>query len=197
MSTPYNQPSGGDQPHGYGQQPQGYPQQGYSQPGYSQQPQGYPQQGYGQQAPYGTYGGTGMYQQGGDPEERPATLGLIGMAVVLVAAVVMCVVAWMAGQDMGELFLAAGVDPENMDPDALANDPVFQEWVARATGLWSIVLLCAVGGLVGWIISIVATATRRGRGFGIVGIIVGVVAPIVAFFVFVAAMVPAASQMTG
>lgn len=198
MTNPYNQPQGGPQQGGYGQQPHGYSQQPQ---GYGQQPQGYPQQPpgqapHGQQASYGSYGGSGMYQQGA-PEERPATLGLVAMAIVVVSAIVLCVLSWMIGKDFAELFLAAGMNPESMDPDALARDPEFQAWAARATALWTTLSISVLAGIVGWIISIVATSTRRGRSFGIVGIIVGVLAPLLAFGVFFAALLPAMSQLTG
>lgn len=202
MSNPY-QPQGDDQQGGYGQHPQGYPQQpqgygqqgGYGQPAPGYQQQGYPQQDYGQAA-YGGYGGTGMYQQG-EPEERPATLGLVAMSIVVIAAVVLSVVSFMVGQEIGELFASTGLDPENVDPDVLANDPQFREWAARAQSQWTILTLSVLAGLVGWIMSIVAAATRRGRAFGIVGIIVGVAAPLVAFAVFFGGMWPFLAQFAG
>lgn len=195
MSNPYNQPQGGP-PSGYGQQPQGYPQQPQ---GYSQQPQGYgqqPQAPYGQQPSYGNYGTSGMYQ-GGAPEERPATMGLIAMAVVVISAIVLWVVSWMIGQDIGDLFVTTGLDPETMDPDVLARDPEFQAWMTRAQALWTAVTLSVLAGIVGWILSIVAAASRRGRGFGVVGIIVGVLAPLIAFGLFFAGMWPSIAQMAG
>lgn len=205
MSNPYNpQPTGGHQAggrpdgysQGYGQQPpQGYPSQtpGQGAQGYGQQ--GYSQQNYTQQAPYGGYGG-GMYQQAG-PEERPATLGLIAMSVVVIAGVVLAVLAWMMGQQIGELFATTNLDPQAVDPDELANDPRFREWLTRAGTQWNIVTFSVLAGIVGWVLSIVATATRRGRGFGIAGIIVGVAAPLIAFATFFGGMWPHISQMAG
>lgn len=206
MSNPYNQqPTGGHEaggrPDGYSQghgqqQPQGYPGQaapGYGQQGYSQQ--NHAQQNYAQQAPYGGYGG-GMYQQAG-PEERPGTLGLVAMSVVVIAGVVLAVVAWMMGQQIGELFATTNLDPEAVDPDELANDPRFREWITRAGVQWNIVTFSVLGGIVGWVLSIVATATRRGRSFGIVGIIVGIAAPLIAVATFFGGMWPYISQMAG
>jgi hypothetical protein len=48
--------------------------------------------------------------------------------------------------------------------------------------------LSAFLGFVGWIIGIVAVATKRGRAFGVVTIILGVLAPFVALGALVAAM---------
>ena len=45
-------------------------------------------------------------------------------------------------------------------------------------------------GLAGWITGIVATATRRGRSYGVMAIILGVLAPVIGVFLVVAALMP-------
>ncbi|MCC2592881.1 hypothetical protein LKO27_05570 [Tessaracoccus sp. OS52] len=178
QQNPYGQPSPYGQPTQYGQQPT-YPQQA---------PYGQPAQ-YPGQAPYGAYGPNGLYDEA--PVERSGTLGVVGLVIVIVAAVALLICSWLLGQALSDLFLAIGQDPTAINSEELARDPRFQEFANQASGQWLIASLAVVGGLVGWIMSIVATATRRGRGFGIMGIVLGVLAPVLALITLTVAMWPA------
>jgi len=106
------------------------------------------------------------------------------------------VLAWMIGSDMAELFIEIARQSGPVSEEAIASDPRFQDYIATSVMQWTVVQLACLAGLAGWIVSIVATATRRGRVAGIWGIVLGIVAPIAAFAVGIAAMVPALSQIS-
>lgn len=200
---------------GYGQQ--GYPQQGYDQQGYPQQgygQQGYPQQGYGQQG-YGQQGypqhgypqqyaqqGYGYpqqgYAQGGWPEEpAPSTsspmLGRIALGIVAAMTVLIAVVGWQFGAAFGNLILDIGVDAAStMSP----NDPAVEQFAVDMSG-WTLAgMVASFGGLAGWIMAIVAFVRRSARPLALFGIILGVLAPIVAFILMVLGMMPAMSAVS-
>jgi hypothetical protein len=68
--------------------------------------------------------------------------------------------------------------------DTTAQPELVQEVTSQLGGILPLVgSLSAIVGFVGWIIGIVATATRRGRAAGIFTIILGVLAPIIAVVV--------------
>ena len=50
------------------------------------------------------------------------------------------------------------------------------------------------GGIAGWVTGIVATATRRGRSYGVWSIILGVLAPFIGILALVLALMPYAAQ---
>jgi hypothetical protein len=58
------------------------------------------------------------------------------------------------------------------------------------SGFASLGGLSAFVGFVGWILGIIAAATKRGRGFGVLTIILGILAPIVAFIVLFVVLAP-------
>lgn len=158
---PYGQPSAGQQP--------------YGQPTPGQQPYG--QQGYGQQG----YGQPGMYSS--PQAERPATLGYIGLGLVVLCAIALVVATVVIGNGFSEVLVQLGPEIEQLSEEQLANHPVMLQWAAESAGMMLLAQGAVVVGLAGWIISIVATATKRGRKPGIWGIILGVLAPIVAIVV--------------
>ncbi len=185
----YDQPQYGQQQ--YGQQ-QGYPQQPYGQPQYDQQAHGqqpYPAQPYQQQYPSG-------YQQQWPTEQAPQsnTLGLIGFGIVAVCTVVLAVVGWIIGGAFGQFMLDYGIDPtQNPDP----SDPMLIAFSQQLQGPFMVGFLATIGGIAGWIVSIIATTRRRGRTFGIWGIILGILAPVIGFIAMFLAMMPAAQQIAG
>ena len=123
------------------------------------------------------------------PEKRSDMLGIIGLGVVFVGTVVLVIMSWIGGQAFGQFILDADASGLSTEED-LINDPLAMEYVRSATGLvLGAVAVCLVG-LAGWITSIVATVQRRGRGFGIIGIILGVLSLGIAFATFFAGVVP-------
>lgn len=165
---------------------QQYPYDQQSQPQHGQQP-------YGGQQAYGQYGG--MYSPA--PERKSSTLGFIGLGLVVVCAVAVIGSAAMIGSAFGDLMTSLGVDAQNIDQRTLANDPRFIEFMNQTEMLWLVVQVASFLGLAGWIVSIVATATKRGRAAGVWGIILGVLAPVIALIIGIATMWPAIEAMVG
>lgn len=182
---PYAPPQYGQQPpQQYGQQAYGYPQQ----PQQHYEQQAYPAQQYQQQYPP-------AYQQQW-PQEQPQsnTLGLVGFGIVALCTVVVAVVGYLMGGQMGQFMLDYGIESmQNPDP----NDPLMIAFSQQIGGLGTAGMLATVAGIAGWIVSIIATAKRRGRTFGIWGIILGIAAPIIGFIAFFIAMMPAAQAIAG
>lgn len=190
----------------YGQQP---PPQAYGQPQYGQPP--YEQQAYGQQpAPYGApqYGQQQYGQQQyapypQDPYQQPwrqqpksNRLGIVGLATVAVCAVVLTVVSYLMGQQSGQFMVDYGMDPASMqNPDP--TDPMIIAFSQKIQGLYSAGIVATLAGIGGWIISIVAAVQRKGRTFGIWGIILGVTAPVIALIALVAGMMPYLQAVAG
>lgn len=143
--------------------------------------------------PYPVSGGQGMYAP--VPQERPGTLGLVGVGLVGVSALVLMVLAWILGGDLADLVVDVGGD-RTVSQGTVTSDPRFEQYIATSMVQWTVVQLACLAGLVGWVISIVATASRRGRAAGIWGIVLGIIAPIAAFIVFVVAMVPSLGQIS-
>ena len=189
--------AGGQQPAGYPQQSypqqsypqQSYPQQGYSQDGYQQAypQQSYPQQGYqapGYPAAYPQtmpYGQAGPYAQAEQP--RSPLLGMISLGVVVICTVIF---GWVMFR-MGALLAPVLVT----NAGAATQQQMTQELLDRlgATGLL-LLNVSTYGGFAAWITGIVATATKRGRSYGIWAIIIGALAPFIGFGLMLAALMP-------
>jgi len=91
---------------------------------------------------------------------RPATLGIIGLALVGIQLLV--VIALALGPSVMVVTYSS------------TSDSMGQPDVSRlSAGDLLIPLAIAFVGLAGWIIGIVATVTNRGRAFGIAAIVVG------------------------
>ena len=185
-TQPYGQPQQpATQPYGqqpaaqpYGQQPAaqpyGQPQQPTAQP-YAYPSQQAPTQPYGQPVqgfaptPMGAYGSTAA------PVKRSSILGIIGLALVVICGVILSVYLYKIGA-------VAGPYAQNGTLDTTTQPQLVQDVMNQmGTILPLLGSLSVAGGLIGWIIGIVATATKRGRGFGVTAIILGVLAPILAF----------------
>jgi len=107
---------------------------------------------------------------------------MIGLGLVVVAMIVGVIVSYTAGGGYGRIFLEAGgynLQPEDLGPEQLS----------QVMGPMMGVLGASLVGLVGWVVSIVATVRSAGRRWGIAGIVVGVLAPIAMYLVAVAGAV--------
>lgn len=177
MTSPYqpNQPSGQPQHPPYGPPSYGQPSYGppsYGEPSNSQSP-------YGSPSGYGPSGG--MYAP--QPEvPKSATLGIVGLVIVVVAAIALCVLTVQVSQSFTQVMV--DLIRRGSDPDLIQTDPAFQRFVESVTGQTGLIMLASAVGLGGWIVSILAVVQRKGRSFGIWGIVLGVLAPIVAFAIF-------------
>ena len=178
-NQPYGQPQQAPNPYGQANQPYGQPPQGpnqpYGQPPQAPNPYGQPQRGFVPTSPTRAYGTP--------PAKRSPILGIIALAVVVICAVVLSMYLWQVGGIAGQVAVNGTIDT--------SNQAELQALVLSQLGGWSLIgSLSAFLGFVGWIIGIVAVATKRGRAFGVVTIILGVLAPIAACVAMFAAMMP-------
>ncbi|HEY8663661.1 MAG TPA: hypothetical protein VIL68_08590 [Propionibacteriaceae bacterium] len=178
-NQPYGQPQQAPNPYGQANQPYGQPPQGPNQP-YGQPPQG-PNQPFGQPQ-QGFVPTAGAY--GTPPAKRSPILGIIALLVVLICGVVLSMSLFRMGGLLGQLAVNGTVE--------ISSQTQLQEEVlSQLGGIWTLLVYgSGLLGFVGWIVGIVAVATKRGRAFGVVTIILGVIAPIAAFAAMFAAMAP-------
>ncbi len=180
-AQPYGQPSQPTQPYGQPTQVYGQPTQAYGQPNQpyaapAQQPQyAYPQQAYaqGQVAPYAQP----------RPAVRSPLLGMIALGGVVICGVVFSWLMWRMGAVIGPIAVSSG---GNLSQDELTQLLLNQLGASGAAAL----NVAAYGGIGFWIAGIVATATRRGRAYGVWSIILGILAPIIGIVMMVAALMP-------
>ena len=179
-NQPYGQPQQAPNPYGQANQPYGQPPQGpnqpYGQPPQAPNPYGQPQRGFVPTSPTGAYGTP--------PAKRSPILGIIALLVVLICGVVLSVGLFRMGGLLGQLAVNGTVE--------ISSQTQLQEAVlSQLGGIWTLLVYgSGLLGFVGWIIGIVAVATKRGRAFGVVTIILGVLAPIAACVAMFAAMMP-------
>jgi len=101
------------------------------------------------------------------PEKKSPALGIFGLLLVVICAVVWTVVGYLLFKDLFAMY-GSNYAPTNVDVNSLTAG---QRTMATGLGV------AMIGGVAGWVISIVATATNKGRGLGIAGIVLGVIAP--------------------
>jgi hypothetical protein len=131
------------------------------------------------------------------PTTKSPVLGIVGLAVTLVAGIIFFVCVLNATSTMFGAFPAEFWDQVragNTTTDyASINAQLSPEAMAAAGAWFTGVMITTLIGIVGFIVSIVATVQGKGRGFGIGGIIVGVLAPLSSFIAIGMATVPFAS----
>ncbi len=177
--NPYQQPYGQPQ-----QPPPGWPQAPHpGTPGrtpYPGAPGQYPQPG----SPYGT---PQYYQVPVPPKPRRGKgLGIAGFLMVLIGAAVGVWGSWMFGSAAGEMFARLGIpltQLENFDPTVLPDSEL-----AAISIIMMPALVASLVGIVGWILCIVATVKGSARPLAIVGIVLGVLAPVAEYLALVAGM---------
>ena len=101
------------------------------------------------------------------------------------------------GVGSGETALLLGIDP-TMTPDVSMmdpNDPEVAAIASRMAARVSALMFTALTGLIGFIVSIVGFVQRKGRKFGLWGIILGFVFPIAVVIAVMMGMLPAISQL--
>ncbi|MGY2898626.1 uncharacterized protein YneF (UPF0154 family) [Curtobacterium sp. PvP017] len=190
-STPqYGQPAPryGEQQDQYGQQPSGTPNWG------GEQQHG--QQQYGQQ-PYAAApasSGSPAWQSYEEPKAKKKTLGVVAFVVGLAALVVGVIGGYLFGQAFGgsEAFRDSmensGATPSDSQITELMTSSAavtgsLMFYLGTALGLWAIVQ------------GIIAAVTKRGRAWGVVAIILAVVA-VIAFGIAIGFAAVAASGMS-
>jgi hypothetical protein len=198
-------PQYGDQPtQQYGQQsaPQWGQQQGdqYGQQQYGQQQQQYgqPQQQHGQAQQYGQpqHGGAPAWQaHDGSAAKRKKTVGVVAFVVGVVALVLGVVAGVLLGNGlansdaMRDIIANGRTSAGAMDSQELQRQIMEDPDAMSSLGTGAVVFM--IGTLFGvWAIvqGIVATATKRGRLWGILAIVLAVVAFVVAIAVYAGAV---------
>ena len=175
QTQPYGQPP---QTQPYGQPPQQAPAQPYAYPAQQAptQPYGQPVQGF-SPTPMGAYGATAA------PVKKSPVLGLIALALVVICGLILTFYLYRLGAVAGPYAVNGTLDT--------STQPQLVQDVANQLGVLSVLgSTSGFVGLIGWILGIVATATKRGRGFGVMAIILGILAPIIAVVALFVALAP-------
>ncbi|MFJ3384941.1 MULTISPECIES: DUF4064 domain-containing protein [unclassified Curtobacterium] len=173
----------------YGEQA---PQYGSGQ--YEQQQQGqYGQSQYGQSQP--SYAaapapsGAPAWQSHDEPRAKKKTVGVIAFAASIVALIAGIVGGYLLGTALGasgalrDIIDSGGTSSADQQQlqDSLMNGANAGQLAAGSVFMW----IGTLFGLWGIVQGIVAIATKRGRGWGVFALILGVVAAIVAFSVYI------------
>jgi hypothetical protein len=111
-------------------------------------------------------------------------LGIAALALVVVCAVVGCYSAYAFGFYYGEVIKIIGID-------AVGSGNIPDEYVFELGGIMTPGLIATLGGIIGFVLAIIATTKKKGRAFGILGIILGVVAPLLMLILTMVPMVEA------
>ncbi len=194
-----SQPS--PQPYGYPAQPQ-QPQSPYGYPGAAQgqaygQPYQAPQpyqatQPYQTPQPYQGYAAAGYPSSGyatATPTGRKSPLlGILGFGVVVVTAIIAVLIGLGMAEPMSQVIALA--PPGSTEIDVESIPPGLMDQLTAPLGWLTLAGLVGTGG---WIASIVAAISNRGRGWGVAGIILGILAPIAALIAMSVAAVAAVS----
>lgn len=147
-----------------------------------------PASAHGYQAPPGSYaapvGGyaapTGAYQAPVAPAApKSAVLGIIAFALGIIAAVVAPVLGGVSAYEVGFGLptVVQYIDSSSSDLSFLS--PVRDHVLLGEIGAWS----GTIAGVAAIVLGIIAIVKRQGRGWGIAGLILGVIAPIIFFVV--------------
>ncbi|MGD8167720.1 hypothetical protein ACEXOS_010905 [Herbiconiux sp. P16] len=123
---------------------------------------------------------------------RPKTVGIIAFVVGLVVLIGSPIASGFVAQGVSPLmsyYANGGIDVADIPADQLAAVS------AAGVGVIATLLFAVIFGLWALIQGIVATATNRGRLFGILAIVCSVLAPIVSVIVFYAVLFAAAPEL--
>src|SRR5690606_31574424 len=151
---------------------------GYPTPGTPQAPPG------AYAAPVGGYAAPeGMYQSPSPAEKKPATLGIVAFALGIVAAVVAPILGGISGYQVGFGLPSVASQIDRVTDDLAFLSPVRDQVLLGEIGFW----VGTLAGIAAIVLGIMAIVKRQGRGWGIAGLIVGVIAPAI-FFVVLSVM---------
>ncbi|MFJ3032973.1 tripartite tricarboxylate transporter TctB family protein [Curtobacterium pusillum] len=160
-----------------------------AQPQYGQQQQ-YGQQPYAAAAAAPASAGAPSWQGYEEPKRKKKTVGVVALIVALVALALAVVAGIVFGSAFGgssairDSLLDGSAATESGQQDLqqqLMNDPSL---VTSSGGAGIAILAGTVLGLWAIVQGIIAIVTKRGRAFGVIALIVAVVAPIVLYIVF-------------
>jgi len=154
-------------------------------PTYGQQPVPGQQPAYGQQ-PAAGYGAPSGWGRPAPAEPRPRTLGLTAMILSLALIVLSVLASAIVGITFGQFTTRASSGVSFNTNDLSSSEAAA---VAPAGLLMGVqMLLGTLLGILALVLGIVAVATKRGRPFGVVAIVVSVLAPVLSFAVYLVAL---------
>ena len=147
-------------------------------PTYQAPPGAYP-------APIGGYAASaGPYAPSGPPPQKSPTLGIVAFALSVVAAVVAPLLVGIAGYQIGFTLPSVMSSISSTTDDLSFLSPVRDQVLMGELSFWG----GTVAGIAAVVLGIVAIVKRKGRGWAITALIVGVVAPAI-FFVVLSVMI--------
>jgi len=119
---------------------------------------------------------------------RSPVLGIIAFLAVIVLGVVLCILSYSAGESMAPVLAQGGVfnGSGSYSSGYEAGQSMTPAEQDQVMGAFTPTVPIGIIGLVAWVVSIVATATRRGRGWGVAGLIIGIFMPLAGFLAIVA-----------
>ena len=118
-------------------------------------------------------------------------LGTGAFVVVVAMTLVTIVLGHLIGHDVGALMLETGTT--TVDATQLSTTDTA---LTRRLGMWTLLaLIVSLVGLGGWIAAIVAVNRRSSRALAIAAIVIGVLAPVLAIAMMIAALAPVVSQL--
>ena len=134
---------------------------------------------------------TPQWDNSGAPvvKARSPLVGIIGLALVLIATVLVGVGSYQMYMGLIPLVPTDSWTTGTIPDLTMIDQNALSGVMAGPIGILG---LSVVVGLVGFVMAIVGIATRRGRGVGIAGVIVGVIAPVIALIVGAAMALSAA-----
>lgn len=113
---------------------------------------------------------------------RPRTLGAVSMGIALAVLVLSAVASAIVGASEGPLGSRTSTSFDFTTSDLTPDQAAAFEPIGVLIGAQ--LLLGTLLGILALVLGIVAVATKRGRAFGIVGIVVAAAAPILSFIVY-------------
>ena len=131
-------------------------------------------------APVGGYSApAGGYQAPEPAQPKSPLLGIIAVLLAAVAAVLAPLLSGIAGYQIGSGMPSILQDMDNVGDDLSFLAPVRDQVLWGEIGFW----VGTLTGIAAIVLGIMAIAQRKGRGWGIAALIVGVIAPIIFFMV--------------
>ena len=153
-----------------------------------QQPYGQPQQPY-QGAPGQSFYGAAPQQGAPAKPKRGKALGIAGFFLVLIGGAVGVWGAWTLGISFGEMLLRLGFSPtqwETLDASMIPDADLTALAISATPAL-----VASLVGIVGWIICLIATIIGSARPVAIIGLVLGLLAPVAEYMAMITGMVAA------
>ncbi|KDA06032.1 hypothetical protein DC31_12390 [Microbacterium sp. CH12i] len=136
-------------------------------------------------APVGGYGAPpDGFQPSAQAAPKAAVLGIVAFGLSLIAAVVSSIIIGIAGYQIGFNLPTAVDDLSTSNNDLSFLSPVRDQVLMGEISFW----VGTLAGISAIVFGIMAIVKRQGRGWGIAGLIIGVIAPGIFFLVLSVAL---------